>query len=180
MMALPHHLETLVPANTAIKRRAACPSAPPDEWTSKLAGETLVAALGWARRFAGPVGPQGIVTARMPEAMLTLEQRLELGWGLPETADPDDVRPMVIRPSPRLVSRHTDALAWPAVYLGENEGSRQMVSLWAGCKAYSLPFNEAVKRRGTIDRSAAYRLRDRGLTLIALGLIRDRVSVEVE
>lgn len=167
-------------ATSAIKHSAVSPSNAHAEWTSKLAGEAIVAALGWARRFAGPVGPRGITTARMPETMLTLEQRLDLGWGLPEAADPDDVHPMVIRPSPRLVSRHTAALVWPAVYLGENEGSRQMVSLWAGCKAYGRPFNEAVKRRGTIDRSSAYRLRDRGLTLIALGLIRDGVSFEVE
>lgn len=152
----------------------------PAEWTSKLAGEALIDALLWAHRSGGPVGPQGVVTARLPEAVLTLEQRLGLGWGLPEVADPDDVRPMIVRPSPRQVSRHLAALAWPATYLTGQEGSRLMTALWAGCKAFRMPFNKAIERRGTIDRSAAYRLRDRGLTLIALGLTRDGVSVEVE
>ena len=167
-------------ANIAIRQRALTRPASPLEWTPKLAGEALIAALDWARRTTGPVGPQGVTTVRLPELPMTLEQRLALGWGLPEVADPDDGRPIVIRPSPRQISRHTAALAWPAAYLAEVDGSRQMVSLWAGCKALRLPFNEAVKRRGTIDRSAAYRLRDRGLTLIALGLTRDGVSVEVE
>lgn len=167
-------------AKIAIRQRAFSPSASTSEWTSRLAGEALIAALEWARRTSGPVGPQGVTTVRLPELPMTLERRLALGWGLPEVADPDDVRLMVIRPSPRQISRHTAALAWPAVYLAEADGSRQMVSLWAGCKALRLPFNEAVKRRGTIDRSAAYRLRDRGLTLIALGLTRDGVSVDVE
>lgn len=152
----------------------------PPGWTSKLAGEALVAALRWARYAAGPVGPQGFVTARMPEAVLPLEQRLALGWGLPDAAEMDDLRPMRLRLSAVQISRHTKAMAWPAVYLADAEGSRHMVSLWAGCKACNLPFNEAVKRRGTIDRSAAYRLRDRGLTLIALGLTRDGVPVEVD
>lgn len=164
----------------AIRHREVISHASSTEWTAKLAGETLVAALDWARRTSGPVGPQGLRGMRLPGSILTLEQRLGLGWGLPEVADPDDVRPIVVRPSPGMISRHMAALAWPAVYLAEADGSRQMVSLWAGCKALRQPFNEAVKRRGTIDRSAAYRLRDRGLTLIALGLTRDGVSVEVE
>jgi len=72
------------------------------------------------------------------------------------------------------------ALAWPATYLPDADGSRAMLSLWAGCKALRQPFTNAVERRGTMTRAMAYRLRDRGLTLIALGLIRDGVSVEVD
>lgn len=164
----------------ATRRQTLAPSDLPAGWTAKIAGEQLVSALMWAHRAAGPVGPQGVVTARMPEAVLTLEQRLSLGWGLPEVADPADIRQMVVRPSPARISRHTAALAWPAVYLTDVSGSRTMVSLWAGCKACRLPFNDAVQRRGTMTRAMAYRLRDRGLTLIALGLIRDGVAVEVE
>jgi len=120
-----------------------------------------------------------MVSARLPEVPLSLDDFAAAGWGLPETADdPDDAPPMRVQLTGAQVTRHLDALEWPARYLARYDGSRQMVALWAGCKARRRPFNEAVKARGTVHRSAAYALRDKGLSIIAQGLDLDRVPLD--
>ncbi|NCU21700.1 hypothetical protein EOM89_13555, partial [Candidatus Falkowbacteria bacterium] len=43
-----------------------------ETWTPKAAGEALVDALRWAHHAAGRVGPGGMVSARLPEAVLSL------------------------------------------------------------------------------------------------------------
>lgn len=96
---------------------------------------------------------------------------------VPEVADPEDVPPMRIRPSAVQVSRHEAALAWPAVYLcPAHHGSARMCGLWATSRAYRRSFDQSLKARG-VGRSLAYRLRDRGLSLIAQGLDRDGVPL---
>lgn len=149
---------------------------PRDQWSPKAVGEHLIEALRWARYAAGRTGPAGAVGMRWPEANLSLEDRMEL-WGLPEVADPEDVPPMRIRPSAVQVSRHEAALAWPAVYLcPAHHGSARMCGLWATSRAYRRSFDQSLKARG-VGRSLAYRLRDRGLSLIAQGLDRDGVPL---
>lgn len=148
-----------------------------ETWTPALAGQALVDALRWAHRAAGRVGPGGVVSARLPEAILTTEDRLELGWGLHEVADPDDLPPMRVQLSPAQVSAHEAVLEWPARYLcPAHDGSARIVGLWAACKARRMSFDVAIKRRGTLARATAYRLRDKGLSLISQGLDRDGVS----
>ncbi len=149
-----------------------------DGWTPARAGEQLVAAMKWARFAAGRVGPAGIRSGQ-PAYMPTDDEYFE-DFGLREVADPEDVPPMRIQPSPAQISRHEAALQWPAIYLvGEGrEGSAKMVGLWAACKAYRRPFASAVKERG-IPRGLAYQLRDRGLSLISQSLARDGVKPEV-
>ena len=156
--------------------------APPvyEGWTPQMAGEAFCAALRWAKHSAGRVGPSGMICARFPEAILTDEEHAEMGWGLKEVADPDDLPPMRVLPTPAQVSRHEAALTWPSVYLvGEGrEGSARMVGLWAACKVRRQPFAAAVKARG-VSRGAAYQLRDRGLSIISQGLQRDGVPISV-
>lgn len=159
--------------------RAEAASTPPEpQWTPDAAGKALIEALQWLRQAAGRVGPAGMVSARLPEAVLSLDDFAAAGWGLPESADaPEDAPPLRVQLTGAQVTRHLAALEWPARYLAEHEGSRCMVALWARCKAHRRPFNAAVKARGTIYRAMAYRLRDRGLSLIAQGLDRDRVPL---
>lgn len=148
-----------------------------DGWTPKAVGEALIDALRWARHAAGRTGPAGMVSAHMPEAILSMEDRLALGWDAAVTLDPDDQRPVILRPSSQQVSRHLAALEWPADYLlPDHPGSARTLGLWAACKAYRRPFDRAVRERG-IHRSMAYQLRDRGLSLIAQGLDRDGVPL---
>lgn len=147
-------------------------------WTPERVGDALVAALRWAHRAGGRVGPGGMVGARLPEAILSMEDRLELGWGLHELADPDDAPPMQVQLSAAQVSRHEAALEWPARYLcPDHAGSARIVGLWAACKARRISFDAAIKRRGTIARATAYRMRDKGLSLISQGLDRDGVPL---
>lgn len=149
-----------------------------DGWTPARAGEALVEALRWARYAAGRVGPAGMVSARLPETLLTEDEHEAMGWGLKESADPDDLPPMRIHLTPGQVMRHEAALLWPAVYLvgARMQGSARMVGLWAACKAYKRPFSRAIDGRG-FSRPAAYALRDKGLSIIAQCLARDQVPV---
>lgn len=153
-------------------------SVPEDGWTARVAGDQLISALRWARYAAGRTGPAGMVSARLPEAILSDEEFLEMSWGIRETADPEDIPPMRIQPTPAQISRHEAVLQWPAIYLvGEGrEGSAKMVGLWAACKAYRRPFPGAVKVQG-VPRGMAYQLRDRGLSITSQGLQRDGIPL---
>jgi len=150
-------------------------------WTPQRAGKALVEALRWARYAAGQVGPRGMVSASLPKTALSDDDFAEMGWGIRESADdPADAPPLRVQLSARQVSRHEATLTWPTIYLVATgrEGSARMVGLWAACKAYRRSFAGAVKARG-IERSAAYALRDRGLSLISQGLAKDRVPVDL-
>jgi hypothetical protein len=114
---------------------------------------------------------------RLPEAILTMEDRLALGWGLHEVADPEEERPLRVQLSAAQVTALEETLQWPAKYLcPAHEGSARMVGLWAACRARKSSFDGALRARKTIARATAFRLRDRGLSLIAHGLDRDEVS----
>lgn len=151
-------------------------SDPQDGWTPKLVGEHLIEALRWARYAAGRTGPVGYVAQRLPEAVLSIEDRLALGWDAAVKADPEDQRFLRVQLSASQVSRHEAVLAWPATYLvpSGHTGSARMVGLWAASRAYKRSFDQALKARG-VGRSLAYRMRDRGLSLIAQGLDKDGV-----
>jgi hypothetical protein len=149
-----------------------------ETWTPKLVGERMLAAVRWATYSGGPVGPSGI-KGSMPAFNPTLDDHLEEGWGLPEVAGDEgfEERKLVLNISAAQVTAHEAALNWPALYLyPSHEGIARMLGLWLRCKVYRRDFGEAVKRRGTMSRASAFRLRDKGLTVISIGLARDRVK----
>lgn len=149
-----------------------------DGWTPERVGERLVEALRWAHHAAGRTGAAGIVGMRLPEAILSMEDRLTLGWGLHEVADPEEERPLRVQLSAAQVTALEDVLCWPARYLcPDHAGSARIVGLWAACKARRSSFDRALKARKTIARATAFRLRDRGLSLMAQGLERDGVAL---
>jgi hypothetical protein len=153
--------------------------AQPETWTPALVGKELVAAVRWAHRSGGRVGPAGMKSC-LPSFIASLDDHLEEGWGLPEIleAEDDRHRKMMVPLSPKMITRHEAALEWPSRYLaGENIGSARMVALWARAKVTRRTFDALLKARGTISRSNAYRLRDRGLSLISQGLDRDGVPL---
>lgn len=157
------------------------PHPPAAQWTPELVGNALVEAMRWAAA-QGPVGPKGFSYVRLPFAA-TLDDHLDEGWGLPEVAgqdEPTEGRPLRILLPPAVVSRHRAALEWPARYLcPDHVGSARALGLWVACKATGRSFDGALKARATIHRSVAYRLRDRGLSLVSMGLARDGVPVGV-
>ncbi len=162
---------------SAILRAGYAPPQPGATWTPQVAGEALIEAFRWVHRFGGQVGPKGYSRIGAISFRATLDDHLEEGWGLPEVAGDDDLeaRPLVLPPPPEVVTRHLDALEWTGRYLSDHIGSARTVGLWAACKARRMSFERAVE--GRMARSAAYRLRDRGLSLISVGLDRERVRV---
>ncbi|AXQ95049.1 hypothetical protein D0Z66_03710 [Cereibacter sphaeroides] len=84
---------------------------------------------------------------------------------------------MRIQVSAAQVTFYETVLEWPARYLcPDNVGSARCVGLWARCKARKASFAAGAEARGLAKRHA-YALKDRGLSMIAQGLERDRVPV---
>jgi len=139
-------------------------------WTASEVKSALVESVLWVRFHGGAVGPAGIRSC-MPSYQPSLYDHLEEGWGLPEVAgdDAQRERKLVLPPSPKRVEQMVDALTWISVFLvATNPGSAQMLALWVRCKVYRRDFGEATA--GRVSRSSAYRLRDRGLGIIATRL----------
>lgn len=164
-----------------LKRPAAAPGPAPQaaaSWTPETVIEVMVDAQRWARRTCRPVGPAGY--ARTGSGFVrNADQKgaWEEGWGLPEVADPDDIPPLRIPATAALVSAYERALQWPADYLcPAHVGSARCVGLFVACAAYGLRVGPELKSRG-LARHHAYRLRDRGLSLISQGLDRDGVPL---
>lgn len=150
-------------------------------WTPDAVGLALIDAIRWVRRYGGPAGGRGFTRIGGLEFTATLDDHLEEGWGLPEVAGDDEVeaKALILPPSPAQVTRFISVLEWPAVYLcPEHHGSARMVGLWATCKARRFPFDKALA--GRMARGHAYRLRDRGLSIISQGLDRDRVPLTAD
>jgi hypothetical protein len=151
-----------------------------ETWTPKIVGDRMVAALRWATYTGGRVGPGGI-KGSMPAFNPTLEDHLDEGWGLPDRAgddDPEDGKRLVVQATAAQITAHEAALNWPADFLyPAHEGSARMLCLWLRCKVHKRSFDDAIKRRGTISRATAFRLRDRGLTIISVGLDLRRVPL---
>lgn len=146
-------------------------------WTPTLVKERMVEAVRWARYNIGPTGPSQI-RSTMPAYAASLEDHLEEGWGLPETAD-DQPEEKVLRINlpPKKVQQMIDTLEWCAKYLAaDHPGSARMLNLWLRCRVHKADFNRQIEQRG-VSRSHAYRLRDRGLSVIAQALAADRVPL---
>lgn len=142
----------------------------PEVWTPELVNKRLVEAVRWVRFHGGPVGPSGVKSC-MPSYRPSLEDHLEEGWGLPEVADDEaePARPKPLPPTPEMVEKLIDALTWVSRYVAPtNPGSARMLALWLRCKVYRRDFEDDLA--GRVSRGHAYRLRDRGLSLIAVAL----------
>lgn len=146
-------------------------------WTPKLVREQLVEAVTWARYNAGPTGP-ATVRALYPTYFATDADFATEGWGLRESADdPTDAPPPRRRLSPKQISRLIEALHWPGRYaVPGHPGSSRILNLWLRCKVHKVNFDKTIERQGKMSRASAYRMRDRALTAIAMGLSRDGVA----
>lgn len=145
-------------------------------WTTKLVADCMIDAVRWARRTGAPVGPADI-RGSMPTFIASLDDHLDEGWGFPETAGDDDPQDsaLVLPASAEDIQRLERALMWPGKYLvTDYPASAQMLSLWLRHKTQGAGkgFDGAVRKYG-LSRGHAYRLRDRGLSKIAIGLTID-------
>lgn len=112
----------------------------------------------------------------------SLEDHLESGWGLPERADDpsddEDVEPYV---SAERAQFYEAALQWQAKYLIDATDivPGRALSAWLRSQVYRRQGEfEARARKLGLGKSQAYRLRDRALGIIALGLTRDGVPTD--
>lgn len=154
---------------------------PTEQWSPKLVGERLVAAVAWAQHAAGQVGPGQMRSAALAYHP-TWEERLEEGWGLPDGPDEQELamrqRRLRVAATPEQITRYLAALEWPLRYLvPAHAGDARVLNLWVRCKVLRRPFAEAVDLRKYLSRPAAYRMRDRALTLISVGLDKDGVPL---
>lgn len=147
---------------------------PPDHWTPELVEARLVEALRWVRFTAGRVGP-GAVRSAMPVYVPQLADYLEEGWGLPERAPDDDLEARPHMPGAEEISQLEAALSWVGAILAPRSVEMaRAVNAVAFSKACAIPFSRIAKQRG-ISRATAYRLRDRGLSIISVHLDQEGV-----
>lgn len=136
-------------------------------WTPDMVADELVAATRWVFHSCGRVGPAGF-RSNMPALALFAEEReLEQWPSLDELEPTPQLRRAV---TPQRVSQHERVLRWPIEHLEASSGQARVLALWLRCKAIKgLKFDEAVKRKGW-SRATTYRVRDKALSQIAIGL----------
>lgn len=150
---------------------------PPHVWTTSLVRDVLLDTMSWANVTAGQVGPRGFARVAGLQWSPTLEDHLKEGWGLPDKAEVEvEERPRQFFTQVQ-IALFSRALHWQGKYLyPDHIGSSRMLALWLRCKARRASFDKGIERLG-VSRGHAYRLRDRALSRIAVGLTADRVPV---
>lgn len=159
-------------------RRSVNPLAPPlsEPWTPQLAGEVMLDAARWAKASAGAVGPRSFARIAGLTWSPTLADHLAEGWGLPDAPDPDDIRKPMPAFTQDQIRLFSSALLWQGRYLAADGmvGSSRMLGLWIRSKVHGENIGNTLHKAG-VSRAHAYRLRDRALSRIAIGLTADRV-----
>jgi hypothetical protein len=143
-------------------------------WSARMVGDELTEAVRLCNRIAGGVLPSER-TGFWPATMVE--------WGdlmaMIETNEkPSDDEPKRYTPTARQVSRMEKAIGWPGRYLPGKDADhmRRVLALWLRARSSrGGSFSEYLKRKG-VARTTAYRLRDRALLIIAIGLTRDGVK----
>ena len=152
-------------------------------WTRAAVEGRLVEAARVIHRTAGRVGPRGYTPAWgievEAEALATGEKvgMLQAGeLGAYEARLAAERNRYVMGVSQEEMTRVEEAMLWPMRYLEAYEAPRRALKLFLSCRAQRRRFGSACRARGW-SRATAYRARDRALTLIAIGLTKDRVPV---
>jgi len=140
-------------------------------WNTELVSKHLVWALKLCQRIGGSTGPSKM-RAVFPDILRTLEEikeAEEAGTGFPMSR---------IVASQRDATRMVETLSWQSKYLSDEkfEGMRRVLSLYLKCKLMKgLSFQREVGRRKW-SRTTTYRLKDKALLIIAIGLMEDGIS----
>lgn len=152
-----------------------------DVWVPKTVEKRLIEAARLVERVSGSWKPKEFGNS-MPVFQRDwtdwLAQLDEAGKDLSDVKIERDEGPMRRGATSREISRMEAAICWPVEYLGEQPGPRKVLAVFLRCKAYRKPFDRACKRLGW-PRATAYRARDKALSLIAQGLNRDAVPVDL-
>lgn len=81
----------------------------------------------------------------------------------------------IFNPSCKDITEMETVLRWQTKYLGDHPGAARVLNLYLKAKAIRKPFQVLVEERKW-SRATAYRLKERALTMIAIGLMKDKVS----
>jgi hypothetical protein len=166
--------------------RAGIGDAPPDcMWNPKAVEDRLIEALALIQRHGGRVGPRGYTPQWMHEVGA---DALEIGeqTAMLQAGELVDYQEALAKERNRYMlgaSQHDMTLAqeaslWPMRYLADYGGPLRALQVFIRCRALRKRFGSECKRRGWA-RATAYRQRDRALSIIAMGLTRDRVPVSL-
>lgn len=152
----------------------------PPGWTPSLVGEVLVDTLRWAAASAGRVGPSGFVTAQsLQQYRATEADFAKEGWGLPEVPGDDEpwLEPVRLHYTLDQIRLFQRAIHWQYCYLyPDYQEVGRVLGVWLRTRARKGAFDRQVAALGYSKRHC-YRMRDRGLSLIARGLHRDGVPM---
>ena len=141
-------------------------------WTPQIVADELLAAIKWANRAAGRVGPRGFHSTF---ASLVLASDEFSGW--PPVVDPDDPPRNRRSYTPHQVSRMERVLEWQLRYLrDQGDGPARVLRTFVRARVTPrFSFDKACQLRGW-SRATAYRARDKALSTIAMGLTADGVE----
>jgi hypothetical protein len=152
-------------------------------WSPRAVEDRLIEALALIQRHGGRVGPRGYTPQWMHEVG---SEALEIGEqaAMLQAGELGDYQEALAKERNRYMlgaSQHDMTLAqeaslWPMRYLADYGGPLRALQVFIRCRALRKRFGTECKRRGWA-RATAYRQRDRALSLIAMGLTRDRVRV---
>lgn len=152
-------------------------------WTPDAVEAELIEAARWLYHAGGRAGPMGFVGSRLHDAPLSLHEHIEAFGGPPERADLDDEAEQE-RQRERLhyrlmsaerVDQLEAALRWPARYVAPRQpDAARALQAWIAAKAARRGFAPVCRSRG-LNRTLAYRWKDRALTIISVGLTVSRV-----
>ncbi len=152
-------------------------------WTPETVEAELIEAARWLYHAGGRAGPLGFVGSRLHDAPLSLHEHIEAFGGPPERADLDDEKEEEheaerlhyrMLPAARL-DQLDAALRWPARYVApRHPDAARALQAWIAAQAARRGFAPICRERG-LNRTLAYRWKDRALSLIAVGLTISRV-----
>jgi hypothetical protein len=155
-------------------------------WSPEMVAKTLTIAVRWVYATGRADQPAAVRSQNLGfiVGVLTDDEFLEefgADREAPEDPDEDETRRRSRRGfSPAEVSAMERALQWPVEYLDGWRGPANVLKVWLRTKAKRKPtFERAAKAHGW-SRATAYRARDKALEIIAEGLNRDRIPVDLK
>lgn len=139
-------------------------------WSTKMVEERLIEALKTARYAVK--GDGGGASSGWPEYLSDWEDWLAQADS--GTLMNRDMKPTMTA-NKWQVSRMEEALGWQSSYLKATPGPARVLTWYLRSKLHGGSFAALLRRKG-LSRATAYRSRDRALSIIAFGLMRDGVK----
>lgn len=141
-----------------------------NQWTREMVEERLIEAVRLAEDVIRNPFPDG-AKSNWPK------HRYEWSDLIAQVESPNDARKygrLRNTASRKEIENMESALRWQTLYLNDHGGAARVLSAFLRARARRKSFIEIIKKNGW-SKATAYRMRDRALTLIAVGLMRDKI-----